>query len=571
MLKAAQEAKSQGADIVIGLVETHDRAETAALMAGIPIMARRALAYRGSTFEELDLDGILQRRPKIVLVDELAHTNIPGSRHGKRWQDIVELLDAGIEVYTTMNIQHLESRKETVEAITGITVHETVPDSVLDRASQVILIDITPGQLLERLRQGKVYLGDRAELAREHFFKEDRLTALREIALRFTAERVDSELHGLRVGGEDQSAWRPTERLMVAISHSPFSEQLIRATRRLSYGLEAPWIAVHVDTGQQLSTEDRATLSRNIALVHDLGGELVSTTGTQVADELEHIARERQVTQLIMGRPTRRFLRDLLSGGTLLDTLARKGGAFDIHVVRPEKDVRLHQLTAIREFRPVWKEYLYAIATVIATGLLSAAIATWIGYRAVGFVFLFATLGFSLFASLGPILLCAALSAVVWNYFFIPPVGTFVINEAADWFMCAAYFVVAAATGGLTHLIRHRERMLRKREHQTGTLYEIVRLIATSGNSQSYLPKVARQLGEAINCHCAIAPVCQPGDRIGPWHPEPFWEESDVEEAVAQCGHAAFRASHVCAAVREPEERRAHRLPQQIGIAASPG
>ncbi len=274
MLKAAQERLKEGIDVVIGTIDTHHRIETEMLLTGLPLIPRKKITYKNSTFEEMDIDAILSRRPQLALVDELAHSNIPGSRHPKRWHDAVELLDSGIDVYTTVNVQHIESRKESVESITEIRIRETVPDSILERACQIILIDITPAELLKRLHEGKVYLGDMAKAAAQSFFKEDRLTALREIALRLTAETVDNELQDMITIKESDAVWKTTERLMAAVSHSPHSEGLIRATRRIAFGMEAPWIGVHVDTGMALSDQDKATLAKNLSLVRELGGEL---------------------------------------------------------------------------------------------------------------------------------------------------------------------------------------------------------------------------------------------------------------------------------------------------------
>ncbi|MBA3815802.1 MAG: sensor histidine kinase KdpD, partial [Parachlamydiaceae bacterium] len=245
MLGEAQQRQKDGTNVVVGLINTHGRKETEALLQGLPLIPEKWVKYKDIAFEEMDLEAIISKKPELVLVDELAHTNVPGSKHPKRWQDVVEILDAGIDVYTTLNVQHLESRKDVVENLLGIPIRETVPDLVLERATSIELIDIPPSELLKRLKEGKVYLGDQSILAAENFFKEHNLTALREIALRFTAEKVDHDLHGILLG----KGWRTRERLMVAISSSPSSEQLIRATRRLSFELDAPWVVVHIDTG----------------------------------------------------------------------------------------------------------------------------------------------------------------------------------------------------------------------------------------------------------------------------------------------------------------------------------
>ena len=261
MLEDAQQRKAEGVDIAIGLVNTHGRKETDALTVGLSIIPEKSVNYKGSIFTELDIDAILKRRPQIVLIDELAHTNVPGSRHTKRWQDVIEILEAGIDVYSTLNVQHIESRKDVVEEITGIAIRETVPDSILERASQIELVDITPIELLKRLKEGKVYLGPQSEIAAKNFFQVDRLTALREIALRITAEKVDHDLHVLLPSQERTGLWKTSERLMVAVSPSPHSQRLIRTARRYAYVLNAPWIAMHVDDGRKLSELENENLA----------------------------------------------------------------------------------------------------------------------------------------------------------------------------------------------------------------------------------------------------------------------------------------------------------------------
>lgn len=513
MLKAAQERMREGTDVIVGLVETHGRPETEQLLAGLRMAPRHAVAYRGASLEELDIDWILHRRPQLVLIDELAHTNAPGSRHPKRWQDVVEILDAGIDVYSTLNVQHIESRKESVEAITGISIRESVPDSILERAAQIILIDITPAELLKRLAEGKVYLGDRAQAALDGFFKEDRLTALREIALRLTAETVDNELQDLIAGQESRGVWKPTERLMVAVSHSPYSEGLIRATRRLAFSLDAPWIAVNVDTGVSLSPEDRTVLSRNMSLVRDLGGEIVTTPDTDIASALKRIARQRGVTQLIIGRPTRRFIRDAIRRGTLADRLVTEAVPFDVHVLRPEEKQRTEPVRSPEQSAAIdWTAYGVVTAIIIGVALVSSLALPFLGYRAVGFFFLLAVLGIGLYSSIGPIMLAAALSALVWDFFFIPPSYTFVITEFADVVMCIAYFVAAATTGTLTHRIRHRERLIRRRENQTQVLYDVVRALVSRPDRMEAMRAAAKRLGEVLNAECWVVPITLGGD-----------------------------------------------------------
>lgn len=499
MLKAAHAQQAEGRQVLVGVIETHGRSETAALLEGLDLLERRKLDYKGTKLDEMDLDAILNRRPDLVLVDELAHSNIPGSRHPKRYQDVLEILDQGIDVYSTLNIQHLESRKESVEAIAQISIRETVPDSILDRASQVELVDIAPSELLKRLSEGKVYLGDKAQRAADHFFKEDRLTALREIALRLTAERVDQDLQRFGDMRAGKSPWQTNERLLVAISHSPHSESLIRATRRLAYNLEAPWIAVHVETGLHLGDEDQAQLSRNIQLARELGAEVITTSDLNLAGALRRIARQKNVTQMVVGRPVRRFLRDHLSGGTLLDRMVLESPEIDVHVIRHRsaQAPRAWWKRGLQGFTgplPYWNTFWF----LAGIAFLSAMVEPVIGYRAVAFFFLLGVLTVGMVSTMGPVLFAAALSALGWNFFFIPPRLTFAISTTEDAFMSLAFVLVAAIVGVLTNRIRGHERMLREREERTNLLYEISQDLVSSRDQNDSLVKSNERLGRLL-------------------------------------------------------------------------
>lgn len=557
MLKAAQEAKEDGADLVVAVVETHGRAETNRLLQGLEIIPRKKIQYRDVALEEMDIDAVLARKPTLALVDELAHTNVPGSRHPKRWQDVIELLDAGIDVFTTLNVQHIESRKEAVEAITGITIRETVPDSLLERANQITLIDITPSELLERLSEGKIYLGERAEKAAENFFKEDKLTALRELALRLTAEKVDHELQGMMSSNGSPSQWKTSERLMVAISHSPLSQKLIRATRRISFSLEASWIAVHVDTGATLSPEENAQLTKNLSLARELGGEVVTTTDMDIASALKRIARQRNITQLIVGRPTRRWFRDTLHGGTLLEQLARERGTFDLHVLRSdETEIPTQSFKASTVFEAGPLAYAAAIGIILAIALISSLFVPIVGYRAVGFLLLLGVLGLSLFVSMGPIITSALLSALIWDYFFIPPFGTFHISEPDDIVMCLIYLCAAGITGTLTHRIRARERMLRLREQRTETLYEVAQILANRQNRAAFLPEVMEEVNRIMNANCSVLCTKPNGELDHLAFPPLSMFSQEKELAVAEW---AFRNS-------KPAGRSTDTLPSANGL-----
>ncbi|MBX2994126.1 MAG: sensor histidine kinase KdpD [Bdellovibrionaceae bacterium] len=507
MLKAAHRMKAEGRSVVIGLVETHGRSETAELLQGLEVIPKRVLQHRGITLEEMDLDAILSRKPDIVIVDELPHSNAPGSRHDKRYQDILEILEAGIDVFTALNVQHLESRKDSVESITGIRIRETVPDGILDQASLVELVDIAPSELLKRLAEGKVYLGDKAKEAADKFFKEDKLTALREIALRMTAERVDQDLQRFSAT-RNESPWQTNERLLVAISHSPYSEKLIRATRRLAYNLEAPWVAVHIDTGVSLNDEDQAQLVKNLQLARELRAEVITTTDTSLAAAIKRIARQKNVTQVVVGRPTRRWFRELLEGGSLLFRLVNESHEVDIHVIRIEKLTHrrpsLWTELALYRTRTGFVKYWNTLWFMLGVTFLSVFFEGYVGYRVVGFIYLLVVLIVGMFGSIGAVLFAAAFSALAWDFLFINPKFTFTIASAEDIILCFAYFVVALITGFLTNRIRFHEKLMREREERMAVLYRVLKDISESKNKEEFINKVSSRVGELLEGECGV-------------------------------------------------------------------
>lgn len=500
MLEAAQKLKTEGIDVVVGAVATHGRQETAVLLNGLEIIPEKWIKYKEVVFEELDIDAILARKPQVVIIDELAHSNVPGSRHPKRWQDVVEILDHGIDVYTTLNVQHIESLKDVVERIAGITIRETVPDMIIDKATFIELIDITPHELLQRLKEGKVYLGDQSVIAERNFFQEDRLTALREIVLRFAAEKVDHELHGMVSTVQRQDAWKLRERLMVAISHSPHSQKLIRITRRLSFNLDAPWIAVHVDDGKELSPEDREMLAKNLALARDLGAEVITTNDSDIAQALQRIARQKSVTQIIIGRPPRQWLVDVFGRNTLMDRLAKECSDIDLHVIRQTlfsksygKKWHLPRFTGIIS-------YISVLLFVLGLTLFNWYFLNEFNYRISGFVFLMGILFSSLFFKKGPVLFGSILYGLIWAYFFIP-----LSSEANDNIvLLGLYLFTAICTGILVDRARTNKEMLAKRERSMEVLYEISQEFVTSSNLNEVIVSVKERLCSLLGGKCDI-------------------------------------------------------------------
>ena len=390
MLQAARQKLAEGCEVVVGIVETHGRKETEALLEGMPIMPRAQIEYRGTKLEEMDLDAILTWHPELAVVDELAHTNAPGSRHPKRYQDVLELLDAGINVYTTLNVQHVGSRSDTVRQITGAPVSETVPDSVLDLADEIVLVDLTPEQLRERLAEGKVYLGERAEWAAKNFFRESNLTALREMALRLVAEHVDRDLRDIMSEEKIAGPWKSGDRLLVAVSASPYSERLIRYTRRLASSMEASWMVANIEGPRLLSQDEQTRLTRYIALARQLGAEVITTPGRDVAEALLRVARQNNVTQIIMGKPLGTpwfsFLRP-----DLLRWLMRNSGNIDIHMIPSEEGAQpKRESLEERLARTPWQDFGSALGIAAGVTGFSLLVANFIDYRAVALFYLFA-------------------------------------------------------------------------------------------------------------------------------------------------------------------------------------
>jgi two-component system sensor histidine kinase KdpD len=507
MLEAGRRRRNEGADVVVGYVETHGRHETEALLEGLEVLPRRRVEYRGTVLEDMDLDAVLARVPQLVLVDELAHTNAPGLRHRKRYQDVIELLEAGIDVYTTVNVQHFESRADAVAQITGVIIHEKVPDSLLDLADEIELIDVPPEDLRKRLAEGKVYTTERADTAARNFFRTGNLTALREMALRLTAEHVDHKLQDYMQVKHIAGPWKSGERLLVAVGPSPFSEQAVRWTRRMAYNLEAPWLAVHVETARKLSSAEQAQLARNLELVRSLGGEVVLTAGTDVAAAILRVARQRNATQIVAGKPTSLPWWNL-GRRALVNDLIRHSSDIDIYVVAsgekpPTQGIPLPASAAPSHRR----SYLLALGTIAAvTALLFVVfeLFPWFGYQAVGLMELFTVLLIAIYLGRGPALLAAFVSAVSWNFLFINPRLTFAISASQDLILFVLYFAIALMAGNLTARLRQQERLATYNADRTAALYALAHETATAVNMDDVLATGIDQIGRAFDAEVAV-------------------------------------------------------------------
>lgn len=505
MLSAAQRERQEGVDVAVGVVETHGRAETEALLSGLTVIPRRIVDYRGVKLTEMDLEAVLARRPRLILVDELAHTNAPGSRHPKRYQDVIELLEAGINVFTTLNVQHIESRADAVRQITGAPVSETVPDSLLELADEIELIDLTPEALLERLREGKVYLGERAQAAADSFFKETHITALRELSLRFTAERMDKRLRDMRARGAVESVWRSGERLLVAVGPSPSSTQLVRWTRRMASAQGAAWIAVSVESSRPLAPDAQQRLDRNLALARELGAEVLLTHDENIAAALVRVALQNKATQIVVGKSLNPRWLDAARGGSLADRLMRLPQPIDIYIVPPE---RTEKAGTWIDWSPITasplREYMEVLAAIGVVSLAGWALVPFTGYLSVGLLYLMAVIVLSLRVGRWPVLVAGILGAVIWDYFFIPPLFTFVISKFEDGLLFVMNFAVALIAGQLTARVRAQERHERAREARATAMFQLTRALGAAKTLDEAVFAALRQADELFGARTAL-------------------------------------------------------------------
>src|SRR5215471_17009975 len=456
MLQQARARRQDGYDIVIGIVETHGRKETEALLEGLEVVPRRRIDYKGQWLEEMDLDAIIARRPQIVLVDELAHTNAAGSRHPKRYLDVEELLSRGINVYTTVNIQHIESLNDVVAQITHVRVRETVPDSIFDRADAVELVDLTPDDLIQRLKEGKVYVPPQAERALQHFFSPANLTALRELALRRTADRVDEQLLSEMQARAISGPWPAGERILVCISEDPRAAALVRYAKRLADRLHAPFTALCIETqrSQQLSEEERDRIADTLRLAERLGGEgmTIPSSARNIADDVIDFAHSNNVTQIVIGKTSRSRWFEILHGSVVHD-LVRRSGNISVHVIAgdehgepvPKKTVRTAERT--EAFDPL--PYMVALASIAAAVGVGASLWPWIGAGNIGLVFLTAIVGIAVRYGRWPSLLASLVSALCYNFFFTEPYYTFTISDPRDVIAVVFFTIVAVVVSNV--------------------------------------------------------------------------------------------------------------------------
>jgi two-component system sensor histidine kinase KdpD len=506
MLQVARDLVRQKIDVVVGAVETHGRYDTGGLLLGLEILPRQKIQYRGREMEEFDLDAALARKPAVLILDELAHTNVPGVRHTKRWQDAMELLHAGIDVYTTLNVQHVESLNDVVAQITRVQVRETVPDSVLERADTVELVDISPEELLARLREGKVYLPDQAAHATGHFFQRGNLLALRELALRRTAERVEADVLEYREQEGVRDTWLTTERILVCISPSPRSDRLLRAARRTAAGLRAPWVAAYVEPPNIAppGEADQKRLEQYMRLAESLGASVVRLTGATVSGAILDYARKHNVTRLIVGKPRPGRFRTGLRR-SLLDQIVAGSGDIDVHVISGDPasdDARAEPVRRVE--RVPWSTYAWAVLFVLVTTGIAVLVRTLYDVPDLEILYVVTVMLTALRLGRAPSLVAAALSVAAYDFFFVPPDRTFAVS---DWHYLLSFgmmFGVGWLVSTLTTRIRRQEEDAAAREERTRSLFELGRDLAYARTVDTTAAVAAKHAARAFEASAIV-------------------------------------------------------------------
>lgn len=535
MLEAAHQRLAQGIDAVIGYVETHKRSDTDALLEGLERIPPKQIEYRGVYLPEMDVDAVLARCPQIALVDELAHTNAPGSRHPKRYLDVEELLDAGIDVYTTLNIQHLESLNDVVAQITGIVVRETVPDGVIDQATEIELIDLPPDELLQRLRDGKVYVPQQAARAIDKFFRKGNLTALRELAMRRAAERVDDQMHDYMQTRSIPGPWHATERLLVSLSGSPLGERLVRTTRHLADELKAEWFALYVETADDagLSQAQRDQLNRSMRLAEELGGKVLTSPGDSIASTVLEIAHTHNITKIVAGKPARPKWQEILRG-SFVDQLIRGSGSIDVYVVSGEPDkLKPTESSKWRPHRP-WQRYFYALALLGATTLLGGLIGSAISPTNLVMVYLLAVVIAAVSLGRGPAILVSVLGVLAFDFFFVPPHLNFAVSDTEYLLTFLGLFVVGLVISQLAARLREQVDTAIRRESEMSILYSLSRDLAIAPDLDAIMKAIVTNVSQSFAREVAVflsGPA--PDDNLELYGASPNFELSESERAVA--------------------------------------
>lgn len=506
MLEETRLAIKNGVNAVIGVVETHGRKETQALLTDLEIIPRKKIEYNGISLEEMDIDKILELKPQLVIVDELAHTNIPGSRHEKRYQDVEELLKAGINVFTTLNIQHVESQIDIVQQISFVTIHETVPDSILELADEIELIDLTPEKLLERLHEGKVYIPEKAKQAMQQFFRKGNLLALRELSLRYTAKRVDEDVTSYKQRHDIKTPWPVGSRLLVGFSASPTSERLLRITHRMASDMGAEWYAVYVQSAKQqveIGEKAKAQLDGNIRLAEELGAKVVSLSGNVIADTIINFAKEKNVTLIVAGL-SHRSRWDEIFKGSVLNELTKKSGQINVLIVgndnKPQKPFQKYLKIKKEDYKP----YVISFLSVMAIVAFGWHARNWFEPLNVIMLLLLPVVISSILWETRVGLFTALVAIGAFDFFLIPPYLTFRIGDVTYMPSFVVFIIVSLIISFLAKGIRWQTESTRHRERFLTSLYTFSREIMKLSSLDEILDKASTHISEAFQCDVVI-------------------------------------------------------------------
>jgi two-component system sensor histidine kinase KdpD len=505
MLQTAKRMKADGLDVVVGYVETHGRKETAALLDGLEQLPLKKLSYKETEQQEFDLDLALKRRPELILVDELAHTNAVGSRHKKRWQDVEELLDAGIDVFTTLNVQHVESLHDLVDHITGIPVQERVPDSIIERAVDIELIDLPPDELINRLKEGKVYVHDRALHALDNFFRKGNLIALRELALRATAERVEAQMQQYKLSRQINEPWPTTEKILVCVGPSPLSPTVIRAARRMAAGLRAKWMVAYVQTPHSayMSEADRSRVIQTMRLAEQLGAETRELMGRSVSEEIVKCARQNNVSKIVVGKPAKPRWQEIIRG-SVVDELIRNSGIIDVYVITGEKNSDTSSNFHYSKKRTKFSHYMKALLTVALFTGLARLMLPFFESSNVVMAYMLGVVITATYYGRGPSVMASVLSVAAFDFFFVPPYLTFAVSDTQYVITFAVMLTVALVISTLTTRVKQQAEAARQREQRTYALYAISRELSSTMDLEDIVEKGLSHISEVFHGQTAL-------------------------------------------------------------------
>jgi two-component system sensor histidine kinase KdpD len=498
MLHDALEKRRHDLDVVVGIVESHGRKDIDMLVNKFEFIPRQAVHYREKTWMELDLAAVLHRQPGLILIDEMAHTNAPGLNHAKRWQDIKEVLERGIDVYTTLNVQHIESMKDDIMQIIHVRIHETVPDSMIEQADTIELVDLPPDELLKRLQEGKVYFPQQAELAVEHFFRMGNLIALRELALRFTAERVGADVLLYRQGEGIKQIWPTQDKILVCVGPRPESLKLIRAAKRMANSLHADWLAVYVDTPFQHSIATRNNAIQNLRLAELLGAEIHVLTGDDIVKAVMDFAREKNVTQIMIRK---QIIHRWYSWfrKSLADEMVRYSGEIDVYIMTGERsNVKVH--AQVSPSVSPWRAYASAVGIIGGITLLNVILSPFLSIGILILLYVLGAMLVALFGLRGPSILASFLSVFAYDYYFIPPTNSFLFGHAEHFIVIFALLVVTQVTSHLVIMIRRQEELAHINHYEMRALYTLSRQLTTTRGVDALLSLGQRYIESVFHC-----------------------------------------------------------------------